>query len=81
MAKKVVRYSELYLCEVGRCALLFPSNHPGPYVSNKTAISTSPVERYDAETGEIETANTIYKKLEQPAVSQALLQSIEEVKT
>lgn len=80
MRKKVVRYSELYSCEVGRSALLFPANHPGPYVSNHTAVLTSVVERYDPQTGEIETANTIYKKREQASISQALRESIEEVK-
>lgn len=66
MNKPVVHYRKLYSCTVGAAALCVPVDHPGPMVSNKKAIATSEVLRYDPDTGEFETRNTVYRR--QPQV-------------
>ena len=48
---------------LGKPAIVMPTNHPGPYVSNTKEIITTPVEVYDPRDGEFHTRNTIYRLL------------------
>ena len=61
MSKLVVhyKYPEESFIEVGQAAFVFPVDHPN--CSNTTLAKTTKVLRYDKDTGEFETTNTIYK--------------------
>ena len=63
MVKPTVLYSYLQTTldpeTIGKSVVLFPHNHPGPYVSNTKLTITSPVVSY-TDDGTIETENTIY---------------------
>lgn len=65
MPKRIVEYRELGYCEVGGCALVTPTTHPvtGAPISDKL-VRTSTVERFDPLTGEFETRNSIYRKVD-----------------
>ena len=62
--KPVVRYRGTATAAIGRSAFLHPIDHPnhlrGHDVSNTRVVRTSAVIDFDAETGRIETMNTIY---------------------
>lgn len=61
--KPTVFYSDLQTTldpeTIGKRVVLFPHNHPGPFVSNTMLAITSPVVSY-TDDGTIETENTIY---------------------
>lgn len=63
MPKPIVHYRKLVSCSVGASALVHPIDHPGPDVSNTKMVRTSAVLRYDRDTGEFETRNSIYRRL------------------
>lgn len=63
MQKPIVHYKSLVHCQVGTAAVVHPVDHPGPDVSNTKLARTSAVLRYDEDTGEFETRNTIYRRL------------------
>ena len=63
--KPIVYYSgEASVVGVGLPAYCKPINHPSDDVSNMQVVRTSKVIRYDLESGEFETQNTIYRKEE-----------------
>ncbi len=47
----------------GMGAMVYPVDHTSPHVSNSSFCHTSKVIRYDEDTGEFETQNSIYKPL------------------
>ena len=61
--KPVVKYKHDLnnFIELGMNALVFPLDHPSPYVSNQYLVRTSKVIKLDKETGNFETVNTIYE--------------------
>lgn len=63
MTKKIVHYKgDVGILGVGYCAFLYPVDHPN--VSNKKVVKTTPVMSFDEKTGEIETKNTIYRRVQ-----------------
>jgi hypothetical protein len=60
--KPIVRYSHFIRPPVvGESCVLYPLDHPDVYrVSNTTWAMTSPVVSFDADSGVIETQNTLY---------------------
>lgn len=61
--KPIVSYTQLYFCEEGQGAIVKPVDHPSCLVTNLKLVLTSPVIKYDRETGEFETLNTIYRPI------------------
>lgn len=59
---KIVHYTHVnHPPEVGLSAVLYPVDHPSPYVPNSgMPIYTSPVVALDVSTGIIVTRNTVY---------------------
>lgn len=57
--KKVVRYHELRECKVGRCALVWPIDHPAIPVGAYARTTT--VQNFDRQSGVAETLHTRYE--------------------
>lgn len=87
LQKPIVLYRTLLACKIGDSAYLDPVNHPDPcgLVSNKKFVRTSVVKKYNKQTGEIETLNTIYKPLNEIIMSEkkqiSVTRALAELKT
>ena len=68
IAKKEVMYNATpgFFIEVGLCAYVYTLDHPNTKNYSDRPVRTSTVLNHNKETGDFETQNTMYRKIEKP---------------